>query len=90
LGRRLVDKVKYVKIFGQEMPVRADIYTIGGLSAHADQAGLMSWLQHFHAAPGQTFVVHGEPLNAATLADVIQQQLQWNVSIPAQLTSVTF
>lgn len=90
LGRRLVDKAKSVKIFGQDIPVRAEIYTIGGLSAHADQAGLMSWLRHFHAAPGQTFVVHGEPLNAATLADVIRQQLQWSVSIPAQLTSVTF
>ncbi|MEK7769051.1 MAG: hypothetical protein AAB286_04950 [Pseudomonadota bacterium] len=34
--------------------------------------------------------MHGEPLNAATLADVIRQQLQWNVSVPAQLASVTF
>ncbi len=90
LGRRLVDKAKCVKIFGQDVPVRADIYTIGGLSAHADQAGLMNWLRHFRVAPRQTFVVHGEPLNAATLAEVIRQQLQWNVSVPAQLTSVTF
>ncbi|ARO88944.1 MBL fold hydrolase [Nitrosospira lacus] len=90
LGRRLVDGAKYVKIFGEEVPVRADIYTIGGLSAHADQAGLMGWLSHFRAAPRQTFLVHGEPLNAATLAEVIQRQLKWNVSIPAQYTSVTF
>ena len=89
LGRRMVDKAKYVKIFGQDIPVLADIYTIGGLSAHADQAGLMGWLRHFHAAPGQTFVVHGEPISAATLAEAIRQQLQWNVSVPAQLASVT-
>ncbi len=90
LGRRLVDKAKYVKIFGQEIPVQADIYTIGGLSAHADQAGLMGWLRHFHAAPEKTFVVHGESISAATLAEAIRQQLQWNVSVPAQLASVTF
>ena len=90
LGRRLVDRVKHVKIFGQDIPVRADIYTIGGLSAHADQAGLMTWLGHFVAPPDQTFVVHGESSNAAALAEVIQQQLHWRVSVPAQLTSVTF
>ena len=89
LGRRMVDRAKYVKIFGQEIPVLADIYTIGGLSAHADQAGLMGWLRHFHAAPEKTFVVHGEPISAATLTEAIQQQLQWNVSVPAQLASVT-
>ncbi len=89
LGRRMVDKAKYVKIFGQDIPVLADIYTIGGLSAHADQAGLMGWLRHFHAAPEKTFVVHGEPISAATLTEAIRQQLQWNVSVPAQLASVT-
>lgn len=88
LGRRLVDGARVVKIFGQEVPVRADIYTIGGLSAHADQAGLMGWLSHFHEAPKQTFVVHGELRNATTLADVIRQRLKWNVSVPAQLASV--
>ena len=90
LGRRLVDRVNHVKIFGQDIPVRADIYTIGGLSAHADQAGLMTWLGHFVAPPDQTFVVHGESSNAAALAEVIQQSLHWQVSLPAQLTSVTF
>ncbi len=90
LGRRLVDRVKHVKIFGQDIPVRADIYTIGGLSAHADQAGLMTWLEHFITPPDQTFVVHGESSNAAALAEVIQQRLHWQVSVPVQLTSVTF
>lgn len=73
-----------------DMPARADIYIIGGLSTHADQAGLMGWLRHFQAALRQTFVVLGESLNAAALAEVIQQQLKWNVSVPAQYTTVTF
>lgn len=90
LCRRLVDRVKHVKIFGQDIPVRTHIYTIGGLSVHADQAGLMTWRGHFVAPADQTFVVHGESSNAAALAEVIQQQLHWQVSVPAQLTSVTF
>ena len=89
LGRRLVDGAKRVRIYGQDIPVHADIYTIGGLSAHADQAGLMNWLKHFHSAPETTFVVHGEPSNAASLADSIRKQLHWNVVLPEQHTSFT-
>ncbi len=88
LGRRLVDGAKHVKIFGEDISVQADIYTIGGLSAHADQAALMGWLSHFDAAPRQTYIVHGEPLNAAALAETIRTRLKWNVSIPAQFASV--
>tara|TARA_R110002073_G_scaffold183788_6_gene342038 strand:- start:1562 stop:2959 length:1398 start_codon:yes stop_codon:yes gene_type:complete len=89
LGRRLVDGAKHVKIFGQNIPVNADIYTIGGLSAHADQAGLIDWLRHFQAAPEKIFVVHGEQSNATSLAEVIKKRLQWNTSIPEQLSVVT-
>ncbi len=60
LGRALVDGVKSVRLFREEIPVRASIHTIGGLSAHADQGALLWWLSHFAAAPGHTFVVHGE------------------------------
>ncbi|MDP1558796.1 MAG: MBL fold metallo-hydrolase [Nitrosomonas sp.] len=88
LGRRLVDGAKRVKIFGQDLPVRAEIYTIGGLSAHADQAGLMDWLTQFRHAPEKIFVVHGEPGNAASLAETIKQQLHWNASIPEQFTTI--
>lgn len=89
LGRRLVDGAKRVRIYGQDISVRADIYTIGGLSAHADQAGLMGWLNHFHSAPEKTFVVHGEPSNAASLAETIKKQLHWDVAIPEQHASFT-
>ncbi|MCO6427180.1 MBL fold metallo-hydrolase [Nitrosomonas communis] len=88
LGRRLVDGVKRVRIFGQEIPVRADIYTIGGLSAHADQAGLLHWLGSFNSAPEKTFIIHGEPGNANALAEAIKQQLKWHIVVPARLTSV--
>lgn len=77
LGRRLVDGARLVHIFGQPVPVRAHVYTVGGLSAHADQAALLDWLRGFHKPPGQTFVVHGEAGASANFAQAISEQLGW-------------
>ena len=89
LGRRLVDGAKQVRIFGQDIRVKATIHTIGGLSAHADQADLINWLRHFQNMPENIFIVHGEPTNASALAVAIKQQLFWNTHIPGQLSTVT-
>ncbi|WP_293005304.1 MBL fold metallo-hydrolase RNA specificity domain-containing protein [Nitrosomonas sp.] len=86
LGRRLVDGAKQVKIFGQEVRVRAAIYTIGGLSAHADQADLLNWLGHFQKMPEKIYVVHGELSNSAALVTAIQQKLNWTANIPEHLS----
>ena len=59
LARRIVDGAKKVRIFGEEMPVRASIYTIGGFSAHADCEELYRWYQ-YTGNPEKTFLVHGE------------------------------
>lgn len=86
LGRRLVDKVQTVRLFGEEVPVKASIHTIGGLSAHADQAGLLDWLRGFNGPPKTIFVVHGEPESAAVFAECIREDLGWgNVIIPERL-----
>lgn len=88
LGRRLVDKATKVKLFGEEVAVRASIHTIGGLSAHADQAGLLDWLRGFQSPPKTVFVVHGEPESASVLAQCIREELNWkNVIIPERLHS---
>ena len=90
LGRRLVDGARLVRLFGEQVPVRARIYTVGGLSAHADQSALLGWLARFHAAPGQTFVVHGEASAAGHFAEAIRQRLGWqNVSVPEHDQTVT-
>jgi metallo-beta-lactamase family protein len=90
LGRRLVDGARLARIFGEELAVRADIYTIGGLSAHADQAGLLDWLGHFRHPPRQTFVVHGESSTAIGFADNIRTKLGWNVRAPDAGEKVSF
>jgi metallo-beta-lactamase family protein len=82
LGRRLVDGARSVRIFGEEVPVRARIATLGGLSAHADQAGLMKWLRGFKRAPSRTYVVHGEAATAAAFADRVRTELGWQVAVP--------
>ncbi len=86
LGRRLVDKAAKVRLFGEEVPVRASVHTIGGLSAHADQAGLLDWLRGFQSEPKAVFVVHGEPEASAVLAQAIRDDLEWNnVVVPERL-----
>jgi len=83
LGRRLVDGARLVHLFGLPVAVRARIYTVGGLSAHADQASLLGWLRGFAKPPGQTFVVHGEAQAAAAFAQAIGEQLGWSaVRVP--------
>ena len=86
LGRRLVDKAQKVRLFGEEVPVKASIHTIGGLSAHADQVGLLDWLKGFNSAPKSIFVVHGEPESSSVFAQSIRESLEWkNVIIPERL-----
>jgi len=89
LGRRLVDGAEKIRLFGDEIPVRADIYTIGGLSAHADQAALLNWLGHFRRAPRQTFVVHGETETATLFAGLVRERLGWEATVPAEGDTIT-
>ncbi len=85
LGRRLVDGARNVRIFNDDIPVRARLHTIGGLSAHADRDGLLAWLRGFTHAPGRTFVVHGERETAAGFAQELKSQLGWTrVEAPQQ------
>ena len=59
LGRRLVDGAREVGLLGQSVPVRATMHTVGGLSAHADQAGLLDWVGAIGGRP-PVLLVHGE------------------------------
>jgi len=82
-GRRLVDGAKRVRLLGEDIPVRADLYTLGGLSAHADRTALLNWLGHFRIKPRQVFVVHGEETVATGFAAELQTQLGWDVMAPS-------
>jgi metallo-beta-lactamase family protein len=73
LGRRIVDGAKTVRIYGEPCVVRARIFTVGGLSAHADQSALLAWLGRFRRPPRQTWVVHGEISAARALLGRIRE-----------------
>lgn len=84
LGRRLVDGAKMITLFGDRVPVRAQVHTIGGLSAHADQPGLLDWLRGFDKPPGCTFVVHGEAEASRTFANAVGTELGWHGVVVAE------
>ncbi|MDA3869706.1 MAG: MBL fold metallo-hydrolase [Gammaproteobacteria bacterium] len=88
LGRRLVDGAKRISIFGQEIPVRASIHTLGGFSAHADQSALLEWTGGFQRPPQKTFVVHGEESAALTFAERLRTDYGWSVTVPEPGQSV--
>jgi metallo-beta-lactamase family protein len=83
LGRRIVDGAKSVRLFRELYPVRAKVFTINGLSAHADRDALLGWIGGFRRAPAQTWVVHGEPLAAGALRDAIAGGFGWRAQVPA-------
>ncbi|HSF46006.1 MAG TPA: MBL fold metallo-hydrolase, partial [Chitinophagaceae bacterium] len=59
-GRKLQDGVDSIRIYGKDVPVRAKVFNIKGLSGHADRDELLTWLDGFQQPPSMTFVVHGE------------------------------
>ncbi len=73
LGRQLVDRRPEVRIHGREVPVRAQIHTIGGLSAHGDQEDLLRWYDNFSGRP-PVYLVHGEPSAAEAFAVKVRER----------------
>lgn len=82
LGRRLLNGEKSVKIHGEQVMVRADIRKIEGYSAHADQAGLLSWVRSLKTKPHYFVLVHGEIDSLNALADLIAKETGSEVIIP--------
>jgi metallo-beta-lactamase family protein len=81
-GARLVAGEREVKIFGEMVPVRAEVSHLEGFSGHADASELMQWLCGFERAPRQTFVVHGEPDATDALRFRIGNELGWKANVP--------
>lgn len=84
-GRKLQDGAKTLRLFGADVPVRAQVISMGQLSAHAGKSELLRWLSSFTTPPRQTFLVHGEPVALNSLRDAVVAQFKWPVTIPAYL-----
>ncbi len=88
LGRRLADREKRVKIFGEPFEVRAEIATIGGLSAHAGQDLLTEYALRLKGQARGVFLVHGEPKSAMALKEKLTEQGFSRVYYPEFKSSV--
>lgn len=82
LGRKIVDGAKTVKIFGEEVAVNARVEYIEGYSGHADQAGLLHFVDSFVKKPNHIFLVHGEEESQKVLRDKLNETFDLPVSIP--------
>jgi len=80
IGRALVNGAKYIRLWGETIRVKAKVHTIGGLSAHADQDGLVKWYTHFRNHP-QLVLVHGEP----KAMDGLQKRLRRECRTPVRI-----
>ncbi|MCF6158640.1 MAG: MBL fold metallo-hydrolase [wastewater metagenome] len=88
LGRAIIEGAKKVKIFGEDIAVKARVYTIGGLSAHAGRKELLEWLGRFKKRPKHVFVIHGEEEIALGFAETIKEQLHLTAFVPGILDQV--
>jgi metallo-beta-lactamase family protein len=82
-GRLIEDRAPFVRMFGQDVPLRAAIEKVPGLSGHADRSDLLKWLGQLPHPPKQTFLTHGEPEAADALAEELRTARGWNVATPA-------
>ena len=80
-GRLIQDGRESIRMHGQEIPVRAAVEKVPGLSGHADRSGLLRWLGDL-PDPNRVFLTHGEPDSAAALAEELRNSRNWDVEVP--------
>jgi metallo-beta-lactamase family protein len=83
LGRKLVDGAKSVTMFGQEIPVRASIHTMGGFSAHAGQNDLLNWFSVVAPSRPRTIITHGEDKARKVFSELIDSRFGLKAERPA-------
>jgi len=81
-GRLLKDGATKLRMHGEDVPVRATVTELTGLSGHADADELLRWLGGATPPPKRTFIVHGEPAAAAALAERLTRELAFSCSVP--------
>ncbi len=83
LGRSIIEGARMVRILGERVIVRAKVFTIGGLSAHADQDGLLEWIGHFKNPKMRVYVIHGEQSVSSEFANIVRHKFGFDVQVPS-------
>lgn len=87
-GSALLGGAGALRIFGEEVPIRAEVVSIDSMSAHADADGLVDWMRPVSTPPSAVYVTHGEPAAADALRARITRELGWPARVPEQLETV--
>ena len=85
-----MEKRSVVKIFGEPFERRAEVYSLPGLSAHADRDGLLGWVEAMSQSPDRIYLVHGEVEAQEALKGALGQRGFHSVDNPARGESVEF
>jgi len=87
-GAIIKGRAPEVKIFGDIVPIRAQVAALEQFSDHADPPELLEWLRTFVNQPGVTYLVHGEPAASSQLRDLMKKELGWNVLVAEYMEKV--
>ena len=88
-GEKLVNGTGSVRIFGQDIPVKAKVFRLENLSAHGDYQDTLSWLGKIRQPPKEILINHGTPESSQGLAEHIRENFGWEVHVPTQDEVVT-
>lgn len=86
-GADMINGKPEIKVFGQSIPVKAEVQVLSNMSAHADYEEILQWLSHFNHHPRKIFITHGEPEAALSLKEKIQEKYNWQCVVPDYLQS---
>ncbi len=89
-GRALQEGAKTLSLYGQMVPVLAEIVEMGQLSAHAGKSELMRWMTGLQVPPKQVYLTHGEPAAAQSLQQAITEKFRWKAAVARYLDTVEF
>jgi metallo-beta-lactamase family protein len=84
-GASLAGGARTLRIFGRDVPIRAEVVQLGSFSGHADADELLAWLRSAPSKPTRIFVTHGEPGPADVLRRRIEHELGWRADVPEHL-----
>jgi len=86
-GADIINGKESIKIFGETVPVRAEVQVLSNMSAHADYEEILQWLRNFNHYPRKVFITHGEPEAAQSLKEKIEEKHKWQCVVPDYLYS---
>lgn len=87
-GAKLVEGATEIKMFGEYVPIRAEVANLDCLSSHADYSEIIDWLRRVKIEPVQIYITHGEPTAADTMRIHLQESLGWRARVPDYLETV--